>query len=88
MAERSGGPETNANRPTEVAAFPHQHQAELARGFLEDAGIPAAVVGDAAGQIQYGAGFSSPARVLVRQADRHRALSILAAAGMVEGPGR
>lgn len=32
-----------------VATFPHRHQAELARGFLSDAGLPAAVTADDGG---------------------------------------
>lgn len=87
MSERSSspGPEANPGHEedadphavVEVARFRHRHEAELASGFLEDAGIPAVAVGDAAGQIQYGKGFSTDARVLVRGRDRSRALALL-----------
>jgi hypothetical protein len=60
-----------------VASFPLLAQAELARGFLDDAGVPAAVHGDPAGQIQFGKGFSSAPRLLVRRADLTRAREIL-----------
>lgn len=71
-------------REEEVASFRYLHEAELARGFLEDAGVPAAAVGDPAGQIQYGKGFSSRARVLVRDSDVARARTVLEEAGMVD----
>jgi len=71
-------------REAEAASFRYLHEAELARGFLEDAGIPAAAVGDPAGQIQYGKGFSSQARVLVQEAHLPRARQVLREAGMLD----
>jgi hypothetical protein len=68
----------------EIASFRYLHEAELAAGYLEDAGIPAACLGDPAGQIQYGKGFSSKARLLVRGADLEEARAVLEDAGILE----
>lgn len=72
------------DRPIDVAAFRHAHEAELARGYLSDAGIPAAVLADPAGEIQYGRKFSPGARLLVRQEHLDEARRVLRAAGMLE----
>lgn len=67
----------------ELATFQYLHEAELAVGYLEDAGIPAAAVGDPAGQIQYGKGFSSRPRVLVRRGDLEAARELLKELGVL-----
>ncbi|MDX1623063.1 MAG: DUF2007 domain-containing protein [Gemmatimonadota bacterium] len=51
-----------AGGPVEVARYRWRHQAEMARGVLEDAGIPATVVADDAGGAYAGI---APARLLV-----------------------
>lgn len=66
-----------------VATFPHRHQAELARGFLTDAGLPAAVTADDGGgafglpltfsrrsfaTVRVAAGVAPEARRLLREA--------------------
>ncbi len=68
----------------ELASFRYLHEAELAAGYLEDAGIPAACLGDPAGQIQYGKGFSSRARLLVRGSDLEEARAVLEDAGILD----
>jgi hypothetical protein len=72
------------DRAVEVASFRHLHEAELARGYLDDAGIPAAAVGDPSGEIQYGKKFSPGARLLVRAEDEARARAVLRKAGILE----
>lgn len=71
-----------------VAAFRQRYEAELARGYLEDGGIPAAVAVDDAGGAYAGLGLSAnPARVMVRREDVGRARDVLERAGMSpEGP--
>jgi SAM-dependent methyltransferase len=71
--------------PVEVAAFRHLHDAELARGYLDHAGIRAAAVGDYAGEIQYGKKFSPGARLLVRAGDLEVARRVLEDAGVLDG---
>lgn len=71
------------DRSVEVASFRHLYEAELARGYLDDAEIPAAAVGDPAGEIQYGKKFSPGARLLVRAEDEPRARKVLRDAGIL-----
>lgn len=69
-----------------VANFNHRHEAELARGYLEEAGIPAALSADDGGGAfglpiaTAGAGFPT---LFVREADMERARQILEETGMV-----
>lgn len=70
---------TEGQRAAVVASFRHRHEAELARGYLEDAGLPAAVQVDDAGGAYAGIDH---ARVLVREEDLRRARRILSEAGM------
>jgi hypothetical protein len=81
---RSRGGGADPDRSVEVASFRHLYEAELARGYLDDAGIPAAAVGDPAGEIQYGKKFSPGARLLVRAGDLGRARGVLRKAGILE----
>jgi len=53
----------------EVARYLHRHEAELAAGFLEDAGIRTVVQADDAGGYEFGLAFARPARLLVRPED-------------------
>jgi len=75
---------TRDPQPVEVASFRHVHEAELARGYLDDAGIPAAIIGDPAGEIQYGKKFSPGARLLVREEELEEARSVLRRAGVLD----
>lgn len=69
-----------------VATFGQRYEAELARGYLEDDGIPAAVAVDDAGGAYAGLTFSpNPARVMVRPEDVRRARRLLVELGLVEG---
>lgn len=73
-----------------AAAYRHRHEAELARGYLEDDGIPVALSVDDAGGAYAGLTLSvHPARVLVRHDDLARARRLLAEAGLApeEGSG-
>ena len=59
---------------TTVARFTYRHDAEYARGFLEDAGIPSQMlVDDAAGHIA----FSNTAALVVRSEDAEAARKVL-----------
>lgn len=57
-----------------------RHEAEVARGLLEDAGIGAAVSADDAGGMLAAGGFpmgALPVRLLVREEDASRAVEVL-----------
>lgn len=69
-------------RPAEVARFRYRHEAELACGYLTDAGIPASVIAHDADQIQYGQHFGAPARILVPAQEVGRAREILTDVGI------
>lgn len=71
--------------PVEIGRFRYRHEAELVRGYLEDAGIPASVIADDADQIQFGKGFASPARILVRARDAEAAREVLRRSGIQPG---
>lgn len=68
-----------------IATFLHRHEAELARGFLTDAGIAAAVTADDGGGA-FGMPLtfsrSSFATVRVRSEDAERARRVLRDAGL------
>ena len=73
-----------------LARFAHRHQAELARGFLSDAGIASVLtVDDGGGAFGAPLTFSpgSFATVRVRQEDVERAREVLADAGVLEEEG-
>lgn len=61
----------------EIARYAHRHEAELAAGFLEDAGIAAVVQADDAGGYEFGLAFARPARLLVTEADAPEARQVL-----------
>ncbi|MCH7891094.1 MAG: DUF2007 domain-containing protein [Gemmatimonadetes bacterium] len=68
-----------------VARFHYRHQAELAHGYLENAGVDAALLIDDAGGMDVGLAFVNPARIVVRAEDEERARGVLIDAGMLEG---
>ncbi len=75
---------TDSESPTTVVArFHYRHEAELAHGYLEDAGIDTALFIDDAGGMDVGLAFVNPARVVVRTEDKARALEVLADTGML-----
>lgn len=67
---------------TVVARFNYRHEAEYARGFLDDAAMDSALYCDDAGGLEMGLSFSNPARLIVRQQDAARARELLTAAGL------
>ena len=60
--------------PVEVGRWRWRHEAEIARGLLEDAGIPSAVMADDIGGAYAGI---APARLLVAPEDAARARQLL-----------
>lgn len=64
-----------------IARFHYRHQAELAFGFLENAGIPASLFMDDGGGAQVGLTFVAPGRLVVGSENRLEALEVLEAAG-------
>ena len=66
-----------------LARFRYRHQADTARGFLKDAGIPAVVSADDAGG-NLGFTICGNARLLVRPNDLKEATELLAECGILE----
>ncbi len=71
---------------TVVARFHYRHEAELAHGYLENAGVDSALHIDDAGGMDVGLAFVNPARIVVRAEDEERARQILVDVGMLEAP--
>ena len=69
---------------TIVARFHYRHEAELARGYLESAGVDSALLIDDAGGMDVGLAFVNLARLVVRDEDKQRARGVLVDAGMLE----
>lgn len=65
-----------------IARFGYRHQAELALGYLQDAGIEAVLSIDDSGGADVGLAFSNPARLMVRAQDAAMACEILESAGI------
>ena len=74
-----------------VARFRYRHEAELAAGFLVDAGIPYRLQIDDAGGVDFGATFTRPPVLWVREADAADAREVLGlgedAEGVADEPG-
>lgn len=70
-----------------VARFHYRHQAELAHGYLEDAGIPSGLFIDDAGGMEVGLAFANPARLVVHRDREQEAREILESAGVLDPPG-
>ena len=70
---------------TIVARFHYRHEAELAHGYLESAGVDAALLIDDAGGMDVGLAFVNPARRVVRAEDEERAREVLIDVGILEG---
>ncbi|MGH7458363.1 MAG: hypothetical protein ACREKN_04665, partial [Longimicrobiaceae bacterium] len=60
-----------------IARFHYRHQAEIAKGYLDHAGLEAALFIDDAGGMDVGMAFANPGRLMVRTGDRERALRVL-----------
>ena len=69
---------------TVVARFHYRHEAELAHGYLESAGVDSALHVDDAGGMDVGLAFVNPARIVVRAEDEERARQVLVDAGMLD----
>ncbi len=69
---------------TVVARFHYRHEAELAHGYLESAGVDSALHIDDAGGMDVGLAFVNPARIVVRAEDEGRARQVLVDAGMLD----
>ena len=67
--------------PVVVAVFATRHEGELARGFLDRAGLPSALFADDAGGAEAGLTFVNPARLVVRPEDEGAARAVLHDAG-------
>jgi hypothetical protein len=67
-----------------VAAFDRRHEAEFARGFLEDAGIDSVLLADDAGGADMGLSFARRVPLLVRPEDREAAEEVLRDAGVLD----
>lgn len=81
---------SRSDRTVVVATFPHRHLAEIARGYLEDAGIRAAVsADDGGGAFGVPLTFSeaSFATVRVIEDDVEAAERALREGGFLEGAG-
>ena len=71
-----------------VARFHYRHEAELAHGYLESAGVESALLIDDAGGMDVGMAFVNPARLVVRVEDESRARGVLIDVGMSENLAR
>lgn len=67
-----------------VATFDRRHEADYARGFLEDAGIDSVLAADDAGGADMGLSFSRRVPLLVRPQDREEAEEVLRDAGVLD----
>jgi len=65
----------------ELARYSYRHEAEIAAGFLQDAGIPSLVQVDDAGGYDFGLAFARPARLLVPRDRIAEAREVLADTG-------
>ena len=74
------------SRAVRIAHYQHRYEADMARGFLDDADIPCSLLSDdAAGGISYIGGLAG-AWVIVGEADAEAAVEVLTGAGMPVGP--
>lgn len=67
-----------------LARFHYRHQAELAHGYLQDAGIPSGLFIDDAGGMEVGLAFANPARLVVHKDRVDDARRILENAGVLD----
>ncbi|MBM4183510.1 MAG: DUF2007 domain-containing protein [Gemmatimonadetes bacterium] len=69
--------EEPSEREVVLARFRYRHEAELAAGFLLDAGIPYRLQIDDAGGVDFGTTFSRPPVLWVLAADEAEARELL-----------
>jgi hypothetical protein len=67
-----------------VAEFAHRYEAELAQGYLQDAGIESMVTMDDASSMDTGMTFPKGARLIVLRESVERALEVLRAANVID----
>lgn len=67
-----------------LARFHYRHEAELAHGYLQDAGIPSGLFIDDAGGMEVGLAFANPARLVVNKNRVEEAREILENAGVLD----
>ncbi|MEZ4416725.1 MAG: DUF2007 domain-containing protein [Gemmatimonadota bacterium] len=60
-----------------IARYGYRHEAELAKGFLDNAGIPSQLSIDDVGGMEVGLAFANPARLLVSATEAERAVAVL-----------
>jgi len=65
-----------------LATFSYRHEAELAFGYLDNAGIDAVLYVDDAGGADVGMSFSNPARILVRPEHYEKARELFESLGI------
>jgi len=70
---------------TIIAEFAHRYEAELARGYLQDAGIESIVTMDDASALDTGMTFPRAARLVVLSEEAGRALEVLREANVIGG---
>ena len=67
----------------EVASFHRRYEAEIAQGYLHDAGIECVIIADDAGGADLGLPLTRPARLFVLAEDEERAWRVLNDAGVL-----
>lgn len=74
----------NGEHDTAIAAsFNRRFQAEIAQGYLSDAGIDSMISADDAGGADLGLGLTRRAHLIVRSEDEARARRVLEDAGVL-----
>jgi hypothetical protein len=69
--------EARMERQIAIRTFPTRTEAELVRGLLESAGIPAWVSTDDAGGLYPSFDLADGARVMIRESDQEAAANVL-----------
>jgi len=73
-----------ASETTVLAHFHYRHEAEIAQGYLRDAGVESALFADDGGGMYVGMAFSRPVRILVRKGEEEEARQVLIESGILE----
>jgi hypothetical protein len=75
--------EDNEDDTVVLAKFDRRYEAEIAQGFLTDAGIESAVSADDAGGADLGLSFTRRTKLLVLASVEQRARQVLEDAGVI-----